>query len=327
MSIRPLVALGAIFAAFLLIIGDLEARPSGGTSSGSRGSRTFAAPTATKTAPNTAAPIQRTVTQPTAPTTAAGQAQARPASSPGFFNRPGLIGGLAAGFLGAGLIGMLFGHGLFGGLGGIASMFGLLIQIAIVGGVALLIWKWWQRRQELATASGPALRDIAAPASSSNTYGAMGLSAVSGGANGNVANGRVEIGKVAIGPGDYDDFERLLSDVSLAYGAEDRERLRSLVTPEMLNYFSEQLAGNVSRGVVNKISELKLLQGDLAEAWREDDVKYATVAMRYAIADSTVERATGRVVDGSNTPQEVTEVWTFLRAPGSGWVLSAIQQA
>jgi predicted lipid-binding transport protein (Tim44 family) len=43
--------------------------------------------------------------------------------------------------------------------------------------------------------------------------------------------------------------------------------------------------------------------------------------------DKTIERASGRVVDGSDTPQEVTEVWTFARRPGSDWELSAIQQA
>ena len=36
----------------------------------------------------------------------------------------GLLGGLAAGFLGAGLFGMLFGGGLFSGLGGFSSILG-----------------------------------------------------------------------------------------------------------------------------------------------------------------------------------------------------------
>jgi predicted lipid-binding transport protein (Tim44 family) len=331
MSLRPMVAFGAAIAAVVLIVADLEARPSGGSSSGSRGSRTFSAPPATKTAPTTAAPIQRTVTQPAAPTTAAGQAQARPpAASPGFFNRPGLLGGLAAGFLGAGLIGMLMGNGLLGGLGGIASMLGLMLQIAVVAGVALLIWKWWQRRQGLATAGGPSLRDNVSalreqgPVENSNNrpsmLGGLGLGALGGG------GGNGAFAKVAIGPKDYDDFERLLSEVSLAYGAEDREKLRTLVTPEMHGYFSEQIDDSVNRGLANKISGLQLLQGDLAEAWREDDAEYATVAMKYSIVDATVERTTGRVVEGSTTPQEVTELWTFLRMRGSGWVLSAIQQ-
>ena len=46
-------------------------------------------------------------------------------------NGPGLFGGglfvgIAAGFLGAGLFGLLFGHGLFGGMAGFASIIGLL---------------------------------------------------------------------------------------------------------------------------------------------------------------------------------------------------------
>ena len=136
----------------------------------------------------------------------------------------------------------------------------------------------------------------------------------------------IAVGKLEIDKSDYDDFERLLSEVSLAYGDEDAARLRTLATPEMQSYFSEQIANNVNRGVVNKSSGIKLLQGDLAEAWREGDSDYATVDMRYAIVDTTVERATGRVVEGAGTPQEVTEVWTFLRTRGGSWMLSAIQQ-
>jgi hypothetical protein len=36
----------------------------------------------------------------------------------------------------------------------------------------------------------------------------------------------------------------------------------------MLSYFSEQLAGSASRGLINRVTDVKLLQGDLAEAWR-----------------------------------------------------------
>ena len=35
---------------------------------------------------------------------------------------------------------------------------------------------------------------------------------------------------------------------------------------------------------------------------------------------------TGRLVAGSGTPVEVTEVWTFARRRGADWELSAIQQ-
>src|SRR3982751_3650756 len=79
-----------------------DARIGGGSSSGSRGSRTFSAPPSTTTAPGTAQPFNRTFTQPGSPGMA-GPAAAGAAAKGGFFNRPGMgmLGGLAAGFLGA----------------------------------------------------------------------------------------------------------------------------------------------------------------------------------------------------------------------------------
>jgi predicted lipid-binding transport protein (Tim44 family) len=93
----------------------------------------------------------------------------------------------------------------------------------------------------------------------------------------------------------------------------------------MLSYFSDQLAENASRGLVNKVTGVKLEQGDLAEAWNEGNVEYATVAMRFSLNDQMVDRATGRTVE-SEPPGEVTELWTFMRARNGGWLLSGLQQ-
>jgi predicted lipid-binding transport protein (Tim44 family) len=71
--------------------------------------------------------------------------------------------------------------------------------------------------------------------------------------------------------------------------------------------------------------DVRLLEGDLAEAWREGGTDYATVAMKFALKDSMVERASGRTVEGGKQ-SEVTELWTFLRARGGSWLLSALQQ-
>jgi hypothetical protein len=49
-----------------------------------------------------------------------------------------LFGGIAAGFLGAGLFGRLFGQGLFGGMTGFASIIGLLLQVMLIVIVARL---------------------------------------------------------------------------------------------------------------------------------------------------------------------------------------------
>ena len=96
---RWVIALAAIATAFVLVASDANARAGGGFSSGSRGMRTFSAPPATRTAPNTAAPIQRSMTQPGSASTV-GQAGARPGLLGGGLFGGGLMGGLAAGFIG-----------------------------------------------------------------------------------------------------------------------------------------------------------------------------------------------------------------------------------
>jgi predicted lipid-binding transport protein (Tim44 family) len=137
-------------------------------------------------------------------------------------------------------------------------------------------------------------------------------------------------GRLTIGSADYQAFENLLGEIQSAYGREDTHALEAMTTPEMLSYFSQDLAENAKNGLRNEVSGATLLQGDLSEAWRENGSDYATVAMRFALIDALVERATGRVVSGDRTvPQEVTEVWTFRRDhrdPAPGWQLSAIQQ-
>ena len=75
------------------------------------------------------------------------------------------------------------------------------------------------------------------------------------------------------------------------------------------------------------VDDVKLLQGDLAEAWQEGTTDYATVAMRFSLIDRTVDKATGRILEGSEQPTETTEVWTFRRDQNGPWKLSAIQPA
>src|SRR6266571_4398226 len=232
---RWLITLGAIATAFVLVSADAHARVGGGFSGGSRGTRTFSAPPATPTAP-TAAPIQRSITQPgnAAPIGQTG-------SRPGLFGG-GLFGGLAAGFLGAGLFGLLFGHGFFGGMAGFASIIGLLLQVVLVVIVARLVFAWWQRRNM------PAPAYAAAHPVTGHSFG--GLSGMLGGANVPPTGDPLAIAKLTIDKPDYDAFERLLGDIQAAYSAEDLSALRAQVTPEMLSYFSEQLAGNARRGLI-----------------------------------------------------------------------------
>ena len=288
----------------MLVVSSADARIGGGVSSGSRGSRTFSAPPSTSTAPSTAQPFNRTFTQPGSPGLGA------PAGG-GFFNRPGrgLFGGLAAGFLGAGLLGMLFGGGMFGGLGGLSSILGLILQIGLIVIVVRMAMSWWQRRHETAYAGAGA--GLGAP---SSLRAGTGFGLGSGSA------------PLELTPGDYEAFERLLGEIQTAWSNEDIGKLRTLATPEMVSYVIQDIAEHKAQNIVNTVSNVKLLQGDLAEAWREGETDFASVAMRYSLIDKTVDRTTGRLVKGSDQPTEATEVWTFLRPRGAGWELSAIQQ-
>jgi predicted lipid-binding transport protein (Tim44 family) len=245
----------------------------------------------------------------------------------------GMLGGLAAGFLGAGLLGMLMGNGFMSGLAGFASFLGLLAQIGIVAFLGFMAWRWWQRRNQPATANGPDLREAAPDAR--KDFAVRGASFGGAGATGfGGLGGQQASAQPAFAPAvpleltgaDFDVFERLLGEVQTAYGKEDVEALRARLTPEMLSYFEEEIAENTQRGVINQISDVKLLQGDLSEAWSEGDTDYATVAMRYSLVDRYADRTTGRVAEGNETSQEATEIWTFRRDAGEAWMLSAIQQ-
>jgi predicted lipid-binding transport protein (Tim44 family) len=317
LSVRGLVQAIAVTLALalptVLAISAADARVGGGFSSGSRGSRTFAAPPSTSTAPGSAQPFNRTFTQPGSPSVGAagGGLFNRPG---GFFNRGGgLLGGLAAGFLGAGLFGMLFGGGMFSGLGGFSSILGLILQIGLIVLVVRFAMSWWQRRQM----SEPAYAGAPAGSSPASTFrNGMGFGLGSAGST----------TPLDILPADYEAFERLLGDIQAAWSNEEVGKLRALASPEMVSYFERDLEQNRTRNRINKVSGTKLLQGDLAEAWREGESDFASVAMRFSMIDKTLDRATGQIVEGSEQPSEITEVWTFMRPRGGSWELSAIQQ-
>lgn len=338
---QKLFAILAIGMAVSLTAVDLaEARrASGGSSFGSRGTRTFSAPPTTNTAPGAAGGIQRSMTpntpqNATTPSNGFGQ---QTAQQP----RRGLFGGMAGGLLGGlalgGLFGMLMGTG-FGGLGGMLSM---LLQIALIAGLAMLAMRFFARRQQQQSAGGPAsgynqpMQSARYSDNGSQQGGSSfqipkigGGAAPSGGYNAAPRQAGPETDEVGITNRDLGLFEKMLTDVQAAYGAEDYSKLRSLTTPEAMSYLAEELGENATNGVKNEVKDVKLLQGDLAEAWRENGQEYATVAMRYSSVDYLSDRKTGAVADGDpNHATETVEVWTFVRKPANDWKVSAIQSA
>ncbi len=324
MSTSPTVRFATLLAGLLLVFSmtatdHAEARRGG--SFGSRGTRTFQAPAPTRTAPAQTAPVERSMT-PNTGTNAASRQQPAGLQRPGFMN--GLGGSMMRGLLLGGLFGLLLGQGF----GGLAGLFGFLLQALLIGGAIMLAIRFF--RSQSAHAPAPAMAGAGSNAretAEAPSFGIPGIGSGFGAGSGGSSQAAASQ-DITLEQGDLDTFERMLTEVQEAFGREDHAALRRLATPEMVSYLSEELAENAHNGVRNDVSDVTLLQADIAESWSEGDRDYATAALHYASRDVTVDRATGKVVDGdADQPTETTELWTFTRDNGAEWKLSAIQQA
>jgi predicted lipid-binding transport protein (Tim44 family) len=319
---RPGFLIAAIAAAALTLTPILaEARPGGGGGSGSRGSRTYSAPPSTSTAPGTARPMERTMQPSTPASPGVGQAARPPIGQPnpagGFFSRSPFMAGMMGGLIGVGLGGLLFGNGLFSGFSGFASILGLLLQIGLIVLVVRLAIGFFRRRQAQPAMAGMAPQGGMARVMDGGGRGPMG----------GVGGGAPATTPVQVRPEDFSAFEQLLKSVNDAWSRQDTGTLQRLATPEMVRYFSDDLADLAARGWRNETRDVALEQGDLAEAWREGNQEFATVAMRFSMVDVTRRLADGAVVEGDpNSRTQTVEIWTFVRNSGGAWQLSAIQQ-
>lgn len=314
----------AIGMAVALSVADMaEARKASG-GFGSRGTRTFSAPPATRTAPAPAAPIERSMTPNTGASQAApsaAQTRQQNAQRPGMFG--GLLGGLGGGLLGGLLMGGLFGMLMGSGFGGGFGFLGLLLQAAAIFFVIRFAMRMFANRQPAFSGAGGMARDTQQPSRPSFEIPRMGGGSASA-APAAPRNGNPD--ELGIGQSDLERFEGLLQEMQAAYAAEDYSALRRITTPEAMSYLAEELSENATRGVKNDVRDVHLVQGDVAESWREGNVEYATVAMRYESIDVLRDRNNGSVVSGDpDHPSESTEIWTFVRRPGTDWQISAIQ--
>jgi predicted lipid-binding transport protein (Tim44 family) len=302
--------LACVVMAFSMIsVDQAEARRGG--SFGSRGTHTYQSAPATNTSPTMTGPVQRSMTP--APTNTAPRPGTQANAQRGMFG--GFGGSMLSGLVFGGLLGLMFGHGF----GGAAGLFGLLVQILLAVFVIRFLMRSFGRQP--AAAGRPMGNTGYAPVSPGRNSTGLG----SGMGRRGAPRNRDELGMKSV---DLDRFQAMLIEVQAAFGREDYAALRQLTTPEMMSYLSEELGENASRGLKNEVSQVKLIKGDVAESWREGNVEYATTAMRYAAVDATIERATGRVVEGDAAePTETTELWTFVRRGGENWKLSAIQEA
>jgi predicted lipid-binding transport protein (Tim44 family) len=304
-----------VMAVSMVSVDQAEARRGG--SFGSRGTRTFQTAPATPTSPNVTAPVQRSMTPGQTTTTPRAGAQAAQPRS--------MFGGLGGALLGGALLGGLFGMFLGQGFGGMAGLFGLLVQCVLIFFVIRFVMGLLARNARQPATAGAGM-NYSGNSGGSGPSPLGGLGSQRGSSPSRAPRGNPD--ELGVKAADLDRFEDMLRELQLAFGREDYSALRQLTTPEMMSYLSEELGENASRGVKNEVSEVKLLKGDVAESWREGNQDYATAAMHYSSIDVTRDRATGRIVEGdSEVASETTELWTFVRPRGGEWKLSAIQQA
>ena len=221
---------------------------------------------------------------------------------------------MAGGLLGAGIGSMLFGHSAGWAAASEASpagsLFGLILQLALVGGVIWLGVRLFRGATQ--SAGAPRRQVIETP------YRVVGGSAA-------LPKPRIE---KEFEPSDADKqaFGTILIEVQKAWTDGDIGALRQLATPEIVSWLANDLSRNASQGVRNVVDQIGLQKGDVIESWRDGDVEYATAALTFTARDFTVSGA-GAVVDGDpNVPTQSTEAWTFLRTPGGRWLLSAVER-
>jgi predicted lipid-binding transport protein (Tim44 family) len=306
------VLLSVFFCLTLALAPSLaEARGGGGKSSfGSRGARTFEQ--------NNAAPITRSANPtPLAASPASGMAGAAAATRGGFFSRNPLLWGLAGGFLGGMLFSSLGGFGM--ALGGILQF--LIIGLLIFFAVRLAMQFFANRNAAAGSGARGGFGGRPSPEPMPRAVGAAVAPA-----------SRFRGVDTTVGDSDLEAFQEIHAAVQEAWSNGDLARMRQLMTPEMVGYFSEELTKNASRGVRNVISDVRLLAGDITESWDEGELQYATAYMRWSATDylARPDRAPGAsdyVAGGDpGRPVESEETWTFVRRGGGNWLLSAIQQ-
>ena|SRR5215510_6039099 len=310
----PLILGCALATVLVLDTAAVWARAgSGGSSGGSRGSRSYSTPT-----PPSSPSSPSRVTQPPASSPAP---TAQP-QRPGFFG--GLMGGIA-GFALGGLLGsMLFGSGMGGGFG--------LLELLLVGGAVFFLFRMLRGRSQAAPAYA------GADGQSASSAAGQGWSSGGGVATMEVPAGVSELDRgiqhirgmdASFDPDDFVEFAKAaFVDTQEGIARRDLTAVQDRLTPQEYARLQAQCDQLRSSRRTNRIERIRIGRAQVSEAWQESGQDWVTVYFAVSLVDYTVDDATGSVVEGSSTPVDIEEYWTFTRPVGpKPWRLSAIQTA
>ena len=300
-----------------LWVADAWARAGGGSSSGSRGSRSYSAPSSPSSSPSSRP-------SPAPPSTFQ---QSPPQRSGWGAGIGGMLGGLVLG----GLIGSL----LFGGMGSMGGGIGLL-EIILMAGLAYFAFSFFRRRQA-ATAAPAGYADPGSmgaswrPEPTSRSTAVLDAPAASS-TDTDLARGVSHIRQMdpAFDPARFGEpASDLFFRVQGAWMARDMASVRDLLTPQMLATMQGQCDHLRAQRRVNRLENVAVRSVEVTEAWQESGHDFVTVHYLASLLDYTTDESGAQVVEGSRTePVKFEEYWTFTRPVGAGpWRLSAIQQA
>jgi predicted lipid-binding transport protein (Tim44 family) len=241
--------------------------------------------------------------------------------------RPGMFGGLMGGIAGFALGGLL-GSMLFGGLGGgLGGGIGLL-EILLIGGAAFFLFRMFRARQQQ---PAPAYAGAGTSYSAGQWSGGGGTTVEAPPSVSDLDRGLEHIRGMdaSFDPDAFAEFAKsVFTDVQAGIVKRDLGAVQNRLTPQQFARLQGQCDQLRGARRTNRIEQLRMKRAQVSEAWQESGEDWVTVYLAVSMIDYTVDDSTGAVVDGSATPVDIEEYWTFTRPVGpKPWRLSAIQNA
>ena len=214
---------------------------------------------------------------------------------------------------------MLFGHGFGGGFG--------LMDLLLVGGALYLLYRVMSARRAQQPAYAGAGDYGSARSGADVAYPAGNATAAEPPSELETGVAHIRQMDPSFDPGVVvDQARRLFPEVQRAVAARDMSAVNARLTPRMYTALVGQCDRLRAAAHTNRLDQIDVRRAEVSEAWQESGQDYVTVYLTGSLVDYTVDDGSGALVEGSRTPQEFTEYWTFARSVGpNSWKLSAIQ--
>ncbi len=234
----------------------------------------------------------------------------------------GLGGGLVGGMIGSMLFGGRAGAGGWGGGGGFG--FGDLIIILVILAIVFFVIKRFRARKAMEMSYAPSSYSFNEPAGA-DTYSEPPSR------EGAISQGLRHISEMdpAFNEASFkESIEDNFFKIQSAWTKRDLGSVKSLLTPQMLNTFQDDVNRFIANKQFNRLENIAVRQVDIVDAVQDQGEEYVTVKFLASLLDYVVDETTGQTASGSTSePVKFLEYWTFNRKIGEkNWLLAGITQ-